>query len=279
MRWLFLFVLTLNLAYLGWQVSQTEIASSAKVPPLNNAPSIILLSEVRNNQPSGPVTTQAQQETTQNITPEAIPTVTQGSAELPVVAAAAVDKTSEIEPASELVDGASDVPGGDSPPEKAAQSRSCYTMGPFRDLDTLRSLTREIKSYVVVADFRGHEETEQSIYWVYIKPEKSFDKALETAERLKANKIKDFYIIREGENINGISLGHFRNKKGALRLAKKAEKLGFDVQADPVFKTYTVYWLDYELAGGVSIPEAILDKYIRTSKTDEISRLSRDCET
>ncbi|MBT8119565.1 MAG: SPOR domain-containing protein [Gammaproteobacteria bacterium] len=165
----------------------------------------------------------------------------------------------------------------DSKQGNAAQTASCFTLGPFRDLDNLRGLTREIKSYVVEADFRGREEKEQTLYWVYVKPEKSRKKAIETGNRLKAKKIKDFYVIRDGEKVNGLSLGHFRNRSGAYGLAQKVQKLGFDVLVEPVFRSYTVYWLDYQLASGVSIPESIFDKYIKTSKKDKISRLARDC--
>jgi hypothetical protein len=128
-------------------------------------------------------------------------------------------------------------------------------------------------------DFRGREEKEPPLYWVYIKPEKNRATAIATGKRLKANKINDYFIIREGTKINGVSLGYFRNKKGATSLATRVEKLGFDVVLEPVFKTYTVYWLDYQLADGVKVPDSIFDKYIKAAKKDRIKRLHRDCAT
>ena len=169
--------------------------------------------------------------------------------------------------------------GARSQEDDVIQKASCFTMGPFRDLDKLRSLTREIKSYVVSTDFRGREEREQYLYWVYIQPEKNRKKAIETGKRLKAKKIKDFYVIREGEKIHGVSLGRFRNKNSAYGLAKKAKKLGFDVIVEPMFKTYTIYWLDYQLASGVNIPEALFEQYTQTTKKGKVSRLSRSCDT
>ena len=163
--------------------------------------------------------------------------------------------------------------------EKPLQNESCFTLGPFRDLDKLRSLTREIKPYVVTTDFRGREERDQSLYWVYIQPEKNRKKAIETGRRLKANKIKDFYVIREGEKIHGVSLGRFRNKNSAYRLAKKVKKLGFDVIVEPIFKSYTVYWLDYQLADGVDIPETLFEPYTQPTKKGKVSRLNRSCDT
>jgi hypothetical protein len=286
MRWLFLFVLALNLAYIAWQISLPSTDSYANVPPLNNVQPIVLLSEVRNQQQSDSVdqvAVMARQETTGDQSSEVTATAGRAVAESAVAAPASLsvstESASESTPESTPAKESADVTTESAATDKPLQGRNCYTLGPFRDLDVLRSLTREIKPYVVATDFRGSEEKEQSLYWVYIKPEKSFEDAMQTGERLKENKIKDFYVIREGDNINGISLGHFRNKDRALRLAKKVTKLGFDVEADPVYKTYTVYWLDYELADGLAIPEAIFDKYIKSNKTDEVSRLSRDCGT
>lgn len=290
MRWLFLIVLSLNLAYLAWQISVPASDAYVNVQPLKNVPAIVLLSEMRNNaQPdieqaslADKVTAPAQQEAIDSMASDEQPMADQVSDETVVVVEATSEELSEevLAAASEnvLVEEAPVTVAAEIMPEPSSQGESCYTLGPFRDLDKLRSLIREIKSYVVAADFRGQEEKERPLYWVYIKPEINLSKALETGERLKANKIKDFYIIREGEKINGISLGYFRSKGGAFRLAKKVTKQGFDVLTEPVFKTYTVYWLDYQLADGVSIPDVILDKYMRSTKTNKISRLSRDCD-
>jgi hypothetical protein len=78
--------------------------------------------------------------------------------------------------------------------------------------------------------------------------------------------------------VNGISLGHFRNKAGAYNLAKKVTKLGFDVNVEPIFKTYTIYWLDYQLAEGVTIPEKIFASYTANTNKDKVSRLKRECD-
>ncbi len=291
MRWLFLFVFTLNLAYIGWEMSQSPSEDYADVPALKNVQTIVLLSELKQQAADAakaehgedgaekaltevrvaeaalaenataveadPVATQ--EKPPQVVKPEPVKAIeikAIENAEKPVVTTAATQPVTATRP---------------------AQSASCFTLGPFRDLDKLRALTREIKSYVVEADFRGREEREQTLYWVYIKPEKNRTSAIETGKRLKAKKVKDFYVIRDGEKVNGLSLGHFRNKNGAYGLAKKVKNLGFDVIVEPVFKTYTVYWLDYKLAGGVDIPESIFDKHVKAAKKDKISRLSRGC--
>jgi len=294
MRWLFLFVLSLNLAYIGWQVSQSSTAAYVDVPALKNVKTIVLLSELK---PQADVVENgqvAEVESVDEVPVETLPVEPlpvekaggneEGDAKETVADLSDVEAEPEALPESaeqtKTVSVVSEEVVSDEPPEpavEAVQAARCFTLGPFRDLDELRTLIREIKSYVIEADFRGREEKERSLYWVYVKPEKNRARAIKTGKRLKAKKIKDFYVIRSGEKINGVSLGHFRSKKGAYGLAKKVRKLGFDVTVEPVYRAYMLYWLDYQLAAGSDIPESIFEKYTQPSKKQKISRLSRDC--
>jgi len=293
MRWLFLFVLSLNLAYFAWQSTRAPADSYADVEPLKNVPPIVLLSEVTTSHdgveadPANRVASAAEDMPAEDDKPLEKPAVAETSPQKSkeVSSKATADTTVQL-PA----DTASQPEAAKSTPEKVPAQppapapeqlqagKHCFTLGPFRDLDKLRSLTREIKSYVTEADFRGKEEREQAIYWVYLSPEKSRKEAVATGKRLKSKKIKDFYIIRDGAKVNGISLGHFRNKAGAYGLAKKVTKLGFDVNVEPIFKTYTIYWLDYQLAEGVTIPEKIFDNYTTNTNKGKVSRLKRECD-
>ena len=296
MRWLFLLVFTLNLAYIAWEMSKSSSDGYVDVPALKNVQPVVLLSELKQPPEEAKVEQAAEDaETTvvdsrpaagvsveqldseqgdieqvvdkpQEVAekkPEAVPQVTEQQDATTVVA--------------ETVASAQQIAPEKVPPAEPPKSTSCYTLGPFRDLIQLSSLTQDIKSYVVEADFRGREEKEPTLHWVYIKPEKNRAKAIATGKRLKAKKIKDFYVIREGEKLHGLSLGHFRNKEGAYWLVKKVKNLGFNVVVEPVFKTHTIYWLDYRLASGAKIPESVFDKHIKPSKKAKISRLSRDC--
>jgi hypothetical protein len=299
MRWLFLLVFSLNLAYVGWEMSRPS-ENYAEVPALKNVQPVILLSELEQKPSSAQNVSTVLPEDKQVKGQIEISPAEQLSKYSPVdqradVINAAVSNAVAVEKApadpvakpavtavapeqeKQLAAGQAQMNAEEVEQAGTKQATDCYTLGPFRDLDNLRGLTREIKSYVVKADFRGREEKEQTLYWVYLKPEKTRKKAIETGKRLKAKKIKDFYVIRDGEKENGLSLGRFRNKESAYGLAKKVQILGFDVIVEPVFRSYTIYWLDYQLSSGVSIPESIFDKYIKSAKKNKISRLSRDC--
>lgn len=255
MRWLFLLVLALNLAYITWGVMNESGDPYADVRPLKNVQSISLLTELK------------QEGEAELLTAEQAPVQGSQAASLPAEVKATVEAVKNVAVKSEAVQVA-----------PVAQVGSCFTLGPFRDLNKLRRFIREIKSYVVAADFRGREEKEQTIYWVYIQQEANHQKALEVSARLKAKKIKDFYIINDGDKIHGLSLGRFRNKAGAYGLAEKVKSMGFNVIVEPMFKITTIYWLDYQLIENAEIPEAIIGKYVQVEGENKVSRLIRQCE-
>lgn len=255
MRWLFLLVLALNLAYLTWGIMNESADTYADVRSLKNVQTISLLSELK------------QEGATELLTSEQESGQESPAAALPAKAKTTVEAVKNVAVKSEAVK-----------VKPAEQIESCFTLGPFRNLDKLSGFIREIKTYVVAADFRGREEKEQTIYWVYIEPKANHKKALEVSKRLKAKKVNDFYIINDGDKIHGLSLGRFRNKAGAYGLAEKVKNMGFDVAVEPIFKITTIYWLDYQLIEGVEIPEEILGEYIQVKGENKVSRLSRQCE-
>ena len=149
MRWLFLIVLSLNLAYIAWQTSVSREDSSVHVQPLKNVQPIVLLSELKPQSVQvGEVAESASQQkqdvADKTIEVEKVSPVTIESAE--VVSTETVTANIEAtvsaeakkpEPESGL---AKDVSAPSSVPPLSVTS--CYTLGPFRDLDKLRNLTR-----------------------------------------------------------------------------------------------------------------------------------------
>ncbi len=248
MRWLFLFVLVLNLAYFGWQYSRsTEDVSVDK--NRSNIPSIVLLSELEQFRSEQKESKQAE--------------IQGESAEV-----------KEIVESPQVTSGSS---GGQSPVVVAAQNEpraeGCYTLGPFRELDELRDFTRLIKDYVENASFRSRDEVEQSLFRVFLGPAETDEQAKALSERLKVKKITDHYVVAKGPREKSISLGHFKVKDSAYGHADSIKKKGFDAKVEPVFKNYTLYWLDYKLAAGKVIPEG----YFKTKLDSKVTRLDRAC--
>ena len=156
MRWLFLFVLLVNVAYVSWELSQPA-DEPATHKTGSGVPSIELLSE----------TGQA----TSNPTLE------------PIEAVAEAPQPSR-EPAKEQKPAKASSPAPEKqqaavtpPASRVPDVDRCYTLGPFRELDKLRAFTRAIKDYVATASFRSREEQEQALFLVYLEPSPTFEAA------------------------------------------------------------------------------------------------------
>lgn len=246
MRLLFLFVLLVNILFIGWELSQSDDESS-----LNDGdvlvPSIEMLSEIG----------------------EATKIATEKLAGVP-------DKPEQKEQDRKPAKQASSVKASSpSTPSVSVPSNveTCFTLGPFRELDKLREFTRAIKDYVVTASFRSREEQEQSMFWVYLEPESSAIKAKVLGKQLKDKEIKDYYVITSGEKANGISLGHFKVKERASAHTENIKKLGFDPKVETVFKSYTIYWLDYQVPAGKLIPQKTFTRHL----SKKMNLLNRVC--
>lgn len=158
--------------------------------------------------------------------------------------------------------------------EGEKQDRLCYTLGPFRGEEKVKQTKSAIAEYVDNLIIRKREQSEQHRFWVYVAPQKSREAAVNVSEQLAKKKIKDYYIIRSGEKNNGISLGHFKEKKHADRRVRKLSKLGFDVKMEVIYQNYLVYWLDYSTSTKVEDGEDILQGLVE----EGVARIDRACQ-
>ena len=150
----------------------------------------------------------------------------------------------------------------------------CYTVGPFRDLDKLRGIIKAIRDEVVEASFRSREESEQTLFWVYLAPHASLADARAKTRALRSNGIDDSFIITDGDKARGISLGYFREKPRAYKLRDTVAGKGFQPRIDPIFRNYTIYWLDYQ----VSRDADAVDPLAGQDLGESVSRFDRACE-
>ncbi len=272
MRWLFIFVLVINVAYFTWQMVMHDETKGMVGSTVENIKPIFLLSEreqfhlaenraddnhvvknhaVKNNDKQVELLEAEQSETALLSTEEQVLVKVDSDSE----------RQAKLAPLK----------------VKVSPQNTCFTVGPFKDAKPLHAFIDDIKNNVTDAKIRAQEENELSVYWVYISPEKSRKDAKVLGQSLKAKKIKDFYIIRSGEKNNGISLGHFKSKYRATTLVKRVKNLGFDVKVEPVFKAYTVYWLNYQVANNENVPQIIFNKYEKFAVNNKIAVLERNC--
>ena len=282
MRWFFLLLLAINVGYVALELSLEPAEDRGRPELPRGVERIVLLRELESEQADdeGP----AKQSVQAGVRPaEASPSgeaTTPGrQAEAETVSAAsdqpehngAVDDNAAIREYGSLSE--QQIATAAPAPEPEPEGDLCYTLGPFREMKTLRLVTREIKDYVVEASFRSKEEQEQTMFRVFVRPVGSKQEAKAVIKELVSKNIRDYFIITDGPNKNGISLGYFSNKNRAYRHADRVRKLGFDATAEPVFRSYTIYWLDYKIKAGNEIPQQIFDQHLESSA----QRLGRDC--
>jgi len=271
MRGLFLLLLVINIFYVAWEYSRTVASASASISLKQNVPQIALLHELEPKRSQGSpseklVSKKPIDKTGHKVSEKPAPVNT-------ATAAKAAAMTAKSESGSDKKKSAGRSKQKRHPVTTVSTGDGCYTLGPFRELTQLSAFTRGIKNYVQEASFRSREEREQSMFWVYLKPAANKKAADQLRRELTANKIKDHYVISSGPNNNGVSLGHFRQKDGAYSHSAAIKKLGFEPVVEPVFKSYTIYWLDYRVQPGKGIPQQLFDKHLARS----VSRIDRPC--
>ena len=285
MRWLFLILLALNVGYLAWELNHETPQRAAATALPAGAARIVLLSELEAetaakqagvtpasaaaSAPQAGIAAMVDDSSTASALaeddkaqtpPTRIAAASDGAvAEMETKAANKPDDAGRNRPANKP----KDEPGGDK----------CYTLGPFSEMKSLRQVTREIKDYVVEASFRSRQEQEQSMFRVLLRPVSNKQEAKALIKQLVSKNIRDYFVITDGPNKDGISLGYFSEKGRAHRHAERIRKLGFDAITEPVFRSYTIYWLDYRIKAGNEIPAQIFDQYLENSA----QRLGRSC--
>lgn len=244
MRWFFVLVLLINVAYMAWEQNKPRIDVTEAPPIPGDVPTIVLLSELGKAAKISEVDAEQPQARGESTT----------------VASRETKTVQQPGPEAKQAD-------------VTVKGDQCYTLGPFRELAALRDFTRAIKNYVKTASFRSRDEKEQTMFWVYLKPVATQTEAMALSRRLTHMNVKDQYVIKSGDKVNGVSLGHFREKNRAYSHAGSLKKQGFNPLVEPVFKDYTLYWLDYRVLPDKDIPGEVFKKHL----TDKVNHLQRQC--
>ncbi|MBT8128437.1 MAG: SPOR domain-containing protein [Gammaproteobacteria bacterium] len=279
MRWLFLLLLLANIAYVAWELNREHPQDVVSPALPAGVERIVLLSELETDTGQKPA---ASSHAATQVAQDGAAKPTSGDAsETQQVLAESSRLTSETKATDSGETGVEDTKAVASKrlatsvdaAETAPAADLCYTLGPFSEMQTLRRVTRAIKDYVVEASFRSKEEQEQTMFRVFVRPVGSKQEAKALIKELVSKNIRDYFIITDGPNKNGISLGYFSSKDRAYRHADRVRKLGFDATAEPVFRSYTIYWLDYRIKSDSELPRQVIDDQLENSA----QRLSRDC--
>lgn len=117
----------------------------------------------------------------------------------------------------------------------------CMTVGPFADATALAAARAALQPRV--SRLRVRQATAGRKGWrVWLPPMPDHASALAMAARIDAAGFKDYYVLPNGDEANGIALGRFGSEEAARRQQSTLQAAGFPAQAQALGPT--TQWLD-----------------------------------
>lgn len=160
--------------------------------------------------------------------------------------------------------------------ESEVTARFCYTLGPVKDIGLAKMISDRLTDLGATTSRRSKVEQEQYGYRVYLKPYATREEAVAEARKLAENGVRDYYIITDdADKENGISLGLFRKKSGAIRRMAQIRRFDFKPYLEVRYRDTTIYWLDFEHAAEIDSRALLLEL---SEENPELQRLNRTCE-
>lgn len=222
MKWVFVFLLAANFVYLGWNMQHGNKKGLSPTSPESSLPpetgNLKLLSELNQLPPK------------RNNAEAGKPGQTQ----------------SPQAPSEDTISSTPVVPG------------SCFNIGPFdtkADAESFRS--EQLADRVSKVDERPDNDLKKKLFWIYLTPESSEQKARQKLQDLKRKGVKDYMLIQRGGLKNAISLGVFSSQESVnKRLAELGEK-GYQPVVVPRYEAEKSYWVGLKLGMGDPLPPSI----------------------
>lgn len=224
MKWFFFCVLAANVALLAWNWRQnTEdmpvaVMSGGAATPAG--PRLVLLHEL---------------DTPLSVRRESAKV----SAPRPVPAAEPVTPVAEPMVVAEPVAAA-------AVPSPAASV--CVRLGGFESQSVAADVAKAVQQGGGAVRRQGEEAGEITRYWVMLPPVATPAAATPVLERLQRGGIKDFYLIRSGENANAISLGVYSAKESAQRRLQQIRELKLVPRIEEITLPVKRWWVEFDWA-------------------------------
>ncbi len=125
-------------------------------------------------------------------------------------------------------------------PEYAAEE-SCWFLGPFDEQQLASDLRTRLRATGVDIDVQGIATPVAPDFWVFVTPQPSRQDAVRLLRDLQRRDI-DSFIITEGENENGISLGFYSSEKYAREVQSEHAGQSYQVDVQIVPREIDEFW-------------------------------------
>lgn len=133
----------------------------------------------------------------------------------------------------------------------AAVPAQCVSLGPFNDRAAAQAAQGKAGATLRGVRLREVADAGATRYRVILPPAASREEAQATVKRIVAAGLSDYYIIAQGEEVNAIALGQYRNREGAERRMAALSAAGFNARLVASGGDGSAqWWLDATLAEG-----------------------------
>lgn len=134
------------------------------------------------------------------------------------------------------------------------QSQMCLGIGPFADLFAGQSVAEQFKALELNAELKAIDQlVGQSDYRIMIPPAPTLQDAFRKLRELKLQGI-DSYVITQGKDALGISLGVFSSERAANAAKKKLEIDGYQSVMVEIPRLIREFWILNAVQGDLNLP-------------------------
>lgn len=240
MKWIFIFLLLVNVVYLGWEIErQAEISRNQPVAVSSVSADSRQLKLITEQEAGA-------QDLKTPVTPtfNATPAGTAGEAAAPprdTASKPAGNPQATPGLVAQMPD--IDITGIDTGSGKFY----CFTFGPLPEQIMAVGLRDWFKSRRAAAATRHEDEKGRQLLWIYLAPQDNRTDAMDTMRNLKDQGISDYRLIERGDLENAISLGLFSSQASVNERLRELEGKGYKPVVVPYYDNKRIYLVDVKL--------------------------------
>ncbi len=192
----------------------------------------------------------------------------------PEVAKPQVAEATPVAAAAKPVTPPAPAPAPEKPvtPPVAAEPPRCIALGPFADRAAATSAQGKAGNVISQVRLREPAASGSARFRVMLPATASREEAQATVKRIVAAGLSDYYIISQGEDINAVALGQYRNREGAERRMAAVQAAGFQPRL-VASGDAGQWWLEGQLAAGTQPAQVQQRSGAAQSRSLECTRL------
>ena len=241
MRWIFIIMLLLNLAYFGWELDrQVRIDRENAGPPAISTAGVQTLKLISESDVE-PVTYTP-------VSAEDGPGITAGAATDTLFALPDNGLVTELPDFT--IAGINDTGRGEF----------CYTFGPIEEEVLATGVEDWFTSRRAQTYMRYTDETGQ-LFWIYLAPSQDNNDAMSIIRDLQDQGINDYRVVSSGNLGNAISLGLYSGQSAVNQRLGELEQKGYKPVVVPYREGKRIYWIDVRLSMDPGALETVFQGY------------------